>query len=98
MTDTLLWILTIVSIGAIGSTAKYAHGILRGAEAFSWRRWIMTTFVGTTVAVISGLVCRDFMLSQEITYAIVAISAISSKELIEYGPDIIMKLILRIKK
>lgn len=93
MKDFFIWVAAILAFGAAGSTARYIHELDTANGVFSFKKWVWTTFMGTSIAVIAGLVCRHISLPMEITFAIVAVAAISSKELIDAIPGIIVKLV-----
>ena len=93
MKNLLLWVAAVSFFGMIGSTARYLYELGRRNDSFSFRKWLVATFIGATIAVITGLVCKHFMLSDELLYAFVGIAAISSKEMIQIVPDLFMKAV-----
>ena len=89
--EQLLWMVAVAFMGMLGSTARYLHDLGIRDEPFSFVRWSFGCITGGIVAVIVGFICTYCEIPESLTYGIVGMAAIATRELIDIVPTLFLK-------
>ena len=92
MKETVIWLLLVAVVGIVGASARYIHELGKTGKGFKFAAWAMNAFVGVAIAMVVGLLAKELELSITLTSALVAMAAISSKELMDALPEIAVKI------
>ena len=90
---TFLFVMTL--IGVSGSTARYLHQIRKYNKTFSWLHWMMSCFTAIFMCILAGFLCEYYEVHKNLQYPIVGLVAISSKELIDIIPNLLVSWVKR---
>ena len=85
----------MVIFGLIASTSRYLHDLGLTDNAFSFFKWVSQAFVGCTVAVLAKLICERAGASEETTYILGMVFAISGREIMTVIPKLTQKYIVK---
>ncbi len=91
--DELIATVVLFLIGVLGATARYLHLLGKHDKPFSFWRYASHIIIGGVVAVLTGLVTTAMGIDAAWQHAIVGISAVSSKEIIDVIPSITQRYI-----
>lgn len=93
--DKLTWSLTVMAFSALGVTARYLHELGKNNGAFSFKRYLAEVIIGVILSISMGMICYSVGMSNPMVYGLVSIFAISSKELMNALPTIVVRLVKR---
>jgi hypothetical protein len=91
--DKLIVLTPVTFIGGLGATARYIHEIGKSDGTFRFKFYLISVLTGVIVSLMCGLLAEAFEVKNELLFAICGLAGIGAKELIEYLPNILIKIL-----